>query len=107
MVSDGDSSSQTRASLLQRARRRDSGGWDELVQLYQPLIASWCHRSGLARELAADVSQDVLASVATSLDRFEPTRTSGSFRAWLWTITRNKIRDCVRREAKYPGCRWW
>jgi len=51
---------------------------------------------------AADVTQEVFKSVASSIDRFRRDRAGDSFRGWLWTITRNKIRDHFRRQADEP-----
>jgi RNA polymerase sigma-70 factor (ECF subfamily) len=92
-----ESSASTRISLLDRARNRDAVAWRELVDLYGPLVASWCHKSLPDSHAVADCIQDVFASVSVSLDSFEPQYKVGSFRAWLWTVTRNKIRDHVRR----------
>jgi RNA polymerase sigma-70 factor (ECF subfamily) len=36
------------------------------------------------------------------LDRFEPRQETGSFRGWLWSITRNKIRDAIRKRSANP-----
>ena len=33
---------------------------------------------------------------------FEPTRSSGSFRAWLLTITRRKVLDYLRKQSRHP-----
>lgn len=99
-MSQNPSSSHTRLSLLERARHRDSLAWRELVDLYGPLVASWCHRCLSDSHAVADCVQDVFTSVSVSLDAFEPQLKAGSFRAWLWTITRNKIRDHVRRASK-------
>lgn len=101
MVTDNPSSGMTRASLLTRARRRDPVAWGELVDLYGPLIAHWCRRCGLDSHASADCVQDVFVAVSGALDRFRSSRTSGSFRAWLWTITSNKIRDHARRDVRY------
>lgn len=90
-------STNTRISLLERARSRDSAAWRDIVELYGPLVASWCHKSLPDSHSVADCVQDVFASVSVSLDSFEPQHKTGSFRAWLWTVTRNKIRDQVRR----------
>jgi RNA polymerase sigma-70 factor (ECF subfamily) len=43
--------------------------------------------------------QDVFAAVHSAIGRFERDRPDGTFRGWLWTITRNKIRDHARRTA--------
>ncbi len=94
------SNNATRSSLLQRAAQRDAGAWRELVDLYGPLVAHWCRRCSLDSHTAADCVQDVFASVVVALDQFSPQRTSGSFRAWLWTVTRNKLRDHFRRNSK-------
>jgi RNA polymerase sigma-70 factor (ECF subfamily) len=98
------SSGATRASLISRARHQQSEAWQELVDLYGPLVAHWCIRCGLDSHATADCMQDVFTSVAKSLDRFQSVKADGAFRGWLWTITLNKIRDHVRRDRKQtPG----
>jgi RNA polymerase sigma-70 factor (ECF subfamily) len=96
----------TRASLLSRVRARDSVAWNELVDLYGPLVAYWCGRCGFDSHSSADCVQEVFLSVARALPRYQPKRSSGSFRAWLWTITSNKIKDALRanqRQAQASG----
>ena len=95
-------SGNTRISLLERARLRDALAWRQLANLYGPLVASWCRKSLTDPHSIADCVQDVFAAVSVSLDSFEPKHKAGSFRAWLWTITRNKIRDHIRRNGKHP-----
>lgn len=102
-ISADSSSHATRSSLIARACQRNPAAWRELVDLYGPLIAHWCRRSGTDAHSAADCVQDVFSSVAMSLETFCPQRSSGSFRAWLWTITRNKLRDHLRRTRRSPA----
>lgn len=89
----------THGSLLSRAKRQDSQAWRQVVDLYGPLIAHWAYRCGLDSQHAADVVQEVFASVAKSLPKYETKREHGSFRAWLWTITSNKVKDHYRRNT--------
>lgn len=100
MVFESTDSQPTRTSLLERATDRDPAAWRELVELYGPLIAYWCGRCGLDAHATADCTQDVFSAVSRSLDRFERQESSGSFRAWLWTITANKVKDRLRAEAR-------
>lgn len=97
--------SSTRASLIARVRERESQAWYQLVDLYGPLVAHWCHQCGLDSHATADRLQEVFTSVAQGLDRYQPQRSSGSFRGWLWTITRNKIRDAIRRDARHVAAK--
>lgn len=92
----------TRLSLLGRAQARDAAAWSELVRLYAPLIAHWCRRCGLDGHDTADVVQEVFAAVASSLGSYRPHGTGGAFRGWLWTITRNKVRDLWRKTSHQP-----
>ena len=74
----------TSLSLLERAKARDSGAWKRLVELYSPLVFSWCQRRGLSPEDASDVMQEVFASVAGHLVTFRRTRPGDTFRGgWL------------------------
>src|SRR5262249_13628327 len=41
----------------------------------------------------ADVGQEVFAAVARGIDTFRHDREGDTFRGWLFTITRNKLRD--------------
>lgn len=92
----------TSLSMLERARNRDSGAWRRLVELYSPLVFFWVRRGGLAAEDAADLVQDVWQSVAHSLSRFQSNEQNGTFRGWLWTITRNKLTDHYRQRDAEP-----
>lgn len=89
----------TSKSLIHRIRARDQAAWNRLVDLYGPLIWSWCRTSGLQPSDADDVCQNVLASVHRGVVTFEH---SGSFRGWLWRITRNAIVSHLR-SAKQQG----
>lgn len=102
-MNSGSSSQATRSSLLLRASQRDAQAWRELVDLYGALVTYWCRQCQIDSHAAADCVQEVFASVAVSLETFQPQRTAGSFRAWLWTITRNKLRDHFRRIARMPN----
>lgn len=92
----------TSLSLLDRVRGQDADGWRRLVELYSPLLYSWCRRSGLDGESSADVVQEVFAKVARSLGDFRRDRPGDTFRGWLRIITRNQLRDAARRAEREP-----
>lgn len=96
----------TSTSLLGKARAREGEAWRRLVELYGPLLYEWCRQCGLRAEDASDVAQEVFASVAGRIESFHRDRPEDSFRAWLWTITRNKIRDhfrALKGKPEAPG----
>lgn len=89
-------------SLIRRLKTRDDAAWQRLLDLYVPLIFSWCRHSGLTGDDAADVVQDVFRSVHNGIAGFQYKRSGDTFRGWLRTITRNKINDHFRKQAKQP-----
>ncbi len=89
----------TSTSLLERVKAQDADAWRRLVELYGPAVYLWSRQSGLQAEDAGDVVQEVFSSVAARIDTFRRRRPGDSFRGWLWTITRNKVRDHFRRLA--------
>lgn len=93
----------TSRSLLADAQGHDPTAWTRLVNLYAPLVAAWCRRWGLAEQEIADVLQEVFAAVARNLGAFRKERPSDTFRGWLATITRNKLRDHYRQRADQPA----
>lgn len=89
--------SSTSSGLLRRVKAEDPEAWRRLVRLYGPLVYLWSRQSNLNPDDAADVVQEVFVAVAGGVEGFHRDRPGDSFRGWLWTITRNKIRDHFRR----------
>ncbi len=82
----------TRASLLMRLRDHgDHSAWREFVDVYSPVIYGFARKRGLQDADAADLMQDVLRSVTGAISRLDYDPKQGSFRGWLFTITRNKV----------------
>lgn len=97
----------TRASLLVRLRdARDRDAWAEFVGVYASLIYGFARSRGLQDADAADLMQEVLSSVAGAVGRLDYDPSRGSFRSWLYTITRNKLNtflDRQRRQVRGTG----
>lgn len=82
----------TRASLLVQLRDgANQAAWQEFMRVYGPLVYGFARKRGLQDADAADLMQDVLRSVSTAIGRLDYDRSQGTFRGWLFTITRNKI----------------
>ena len=92
----------THPSLLERARYGDDEGWQMLVQVYGPIVYRWIRRCGAQSADAADVMQETFLAVAKALPRFNLDQTGATFRGWLWTIARNKLRDRQRADQRSP-----
>ncbi|MEZ6118709.1 MAG: sigma-70 family RNA polymerase sigma factor [Pirellulaceae bacterium] len=87
------------SSLLAGAKRFDPESWSRLVNTFGPIVYGWCRSSGVQQADAADLVQDVFVSVAKGMPNFERQKEEGSFRSWLATITRSRVRDYLRRGA--------
>src|SRR5262245_60824978 len=80
----------TRGSLIVRLRDpKDADAWRQFIDLYGSLIYSFSRKKGLQDADAADLMQEVLRSVAGAAGRLNYDPRRGSFRGWLYTITRN------------------
>jgi RNA polymerase sigma-70 factor (ECF subfamily) len=93
----------TSRSLLAGARLDDPSAWERMVRLYAPLVASWCRRWGVTEQDMGDVLQDVFSAVASHLNSFRKEQPADTFRGWISTIARNKVRDHFRRRACEPA----
>ncbi|MGB7324387.1 MAG: sigma-70 family RNA polymerase sigma factor [Rubripirellula sp.] len=93
----------THLSLLDRARDGDDEGWRMLIQVYGPLVYGWIRRCGVQSADAADVMQETFLAVSKALGRFDADRSGATFRGWLWTIAKHKLRDRQRADARGPA----
>src|SRR5262249_18369211 len=98
-----DSVSNTRLTLLARLREQpeDKGAWTEFVDRYAPRIYDWCRQRHLQDADARDVTQNVLLKLAAKMRSFQYDP-SGSFRAWLKTVTHHAWSDYVTGRQR-PG----
>ncbi len=94
-----DASTTAGTSLIARLQDSDPVAWQQLVDLYAPLIFRWCQNCGLNSSDSSDIMQEVFVAVTRSVARFAP-EPDGSFRGWLWVTTHNKIRDFARKQKK-------
>lgn len=98
----------TSLGLIADARRRLPEAWKRIHQIYGPLVYTWCREWRVPEQDALDLVQDVFRNVIRRLDSFqhesrtEDPEQKGSFRAWIWTITRNKVRDYWRVNPRRP-----
>ncbi|WP_145086720.1 RNA polymerase sigma factor [Anatilimnocola aggregata] len=87
----------TSASLLVELREQNEAAWSQFVEIYAPLIYTWCRRAGCTPDDAGDMLQTILVKVWSGLRTYRESHPSGSFRAWLATVTRNALTDVARR----------
>src|SRR5262245_46981341 len=94
----------TRASLLARlCDTGDRAAWREFVDLYGSLVYGFARRRGLQDADAADLTQDVFLAVARAMGRWRYNPVQGSFRGWLFGITRNKVAAFLEQRRSRPA----
>ncbi len=91
------------SSLLRRVKVQQPEAWRQLVRLFGPVVYGWCRQSGIQPADAADVAQETFRAVSAGVEKFRRQQPGDSFRGWLWTITRNKIRDHFRHRRDHPA----
>lgn len=82
----------TRATLLLRLRdASDHDAWSDFLRDYGPMLYRFVRSRGLQDADAADIVQEVFSRVRSAIGRLEYDKEKGGFRAWLFTITRNRL----------------
>ncbi|MEM6689317.1 MAG: sigma-70 family RNA polymerase sigma factor [Planctomycetota bacterium] len=91
----------TRATLLLRLRNADdTDAWSQFVRDYGPMLYRFVRSRGLQDADAADLVQDVMRSVGAAIGRLDYQKEKGGFRAWLFTVTRNKLYSYFEKNAR-------
>jgi len=102
-IRSADDSPLTRMSLLLQIRdNSNQGAWSEFMAIYGPMVYGFARKRGLQDADAADLMQDVMRSVSTAIGRLDYDRSQGTFRGWLFTITRNKVFNFLQSRRIRP-----
>lgn len=91
----------TDSGLVDGIRAGDQQAWTRFVDEYSSLIYVWCRSSDLQAADALDVSQQVFHAVNRSIASFSQS-SGGSFRGWLFIVTKNLIRNYLTRTLRGP-----
>lgn len=92
----------TSVSLLDRVIGQEDRAWQQLVELYTPLIRAWLRRQAVPVTDGDDLVQEVLTVVFRRVPQFEHNGRAGAFRSWLRSITVNCLRDFWRAKRIRP-----
>jgi RNA polymerase sigma factor (sigma-70 family) len=91
----------TRRSLLGRLKQwDDQASWQDFFNTYWKLIYGVAIKAGLTDAEAQDVVQETVLSVAKQMPNFKYDPGLGSFKSWLFLITRRRIADHLRKEYR-------
>lgn len=96
-------------TFVNRLRARDESAWFELWEDFGPVIRGQLHRwarGSVGEETVRDLTQETLAAVSNSIDRYDPAR-GARFSTWLLAIARHALGDELDRRfaAKRGGGR--
>lgn len=88
---------ETRLSLLANLADPDAEqAWSEFSGLYRPLVVRVARAKGLQLADAEDLAQEVFTKLEQAIGSFEH-RGAGSFRSWLFQITRHLVVNHLTR----------
>ncbi len=89
----------TSPELIQLIRNHDPNAWGRFVDSYAPDIYRWCRKLGVSSVDSADIVQLVLVDVFKGIEKYQTSK-KGSFRGWLWTVTRNATASFFRKKNR-------
>lgn len=82
-------------SFVHRLRSNDQSAWFELWETFGPVLRAQLTKWGKGRigaETVRDLSQETLAALSDSIERFDPTR-GARFSTWLLAIAKHVLGD--------------
>jgi RNA polymerase sigma factor (sigma-70 family) len=99
-------------SFVRRLRDRDESAWFELWEVFGPVLRAQLTKWGRGRigvETVRDLTQETLAALSDSIERYDPTR-GARFSTWLLSIAKHALGDEIDRRmalkrggGKRPG----
>lgn len=93
-------------SFVARLRANDQAAWFDLWETFGPVLRAQLTKWGKGRigaETVRDLSQETLAALSDSIDRYDPAR-GARFSTWLLAIAKHVLGDELdRRNAQKRG----
>ena len=93
-------------TFISRLRANDQGAWFELWETFGPVLRAQLTKWGKGRigpETVRDLSQETLAALSDSIERYDPGR-GARFSTWLLAIAKHVLGDELdRRTAQKRG----
>ena len=93
-------------NFVKRLRAGDDAAWFELWETFGPVLQSQLTRWGKGKvgaETVRDLSQETLAALTKSIDRYDPAK-GARFSTWLLSIAKHVLGDEIdRRNASKRG----
>jgi len=95
---------ETRPSLIVRLKgQRNEPAWEEFVRAYEPFLYSVVARRGVPPRHVPDITQQILAAIARSVEQWTDDGRPASFRRWLTCVARNIVIRYMAKERRTPG----
>jgi RNA polymerase sigma-70 factor (ECF subfamily) len=95
---------ETRPSLIVRLQEpQNERAWTEFVCAYEPFLTQLVRRQGTPERHVPDVTQQLLFTLARSVDGWRDDGREASFRRWLGRVARNVVLKFLSRERKQVG----
>ena len=91
--------SQLTSGFVARLRANDEAAWFELWETFGPVLRAQLSKWGQGRigpETARDLSQETLAALSNSIERYDPAR-GARFSTWLLAIAKHVLGDEIDR----------
>jgi len=93
-------------TFVRRLRDRDEAAWFELWEVFGPVLRAQLTKWGRGRvgvETVRDLTQETLAALSNSIERYDPSR-GARFSTWLLSIAKHALGDEIdRRMAQKRG----
>jgi RNA polymerase sigma factor (sigma-70 family) len=86
-------------SFVRRLRDRDDAAWFELWEVFGPVLRAQLSKWGHGRigvETVRDLTQETLAALSDSIERYDPAR-GARFSTWLLSIAKHALGDEIDR----------
>lgn len=92
---------ETRPSLIVRLKdRRNEPAWTEFLCTYEAFLMHLVRRQGTPDRHVADITQQLLLTIARSVDGWRDDGKDASFRRWLSRVARNVVVKYMTRERR-------